>query len=48
MRIDPDGRDDWELDKRGNTINRIENKERDAFFIVEKNKDGEWNRILRS
>ena len=28
----------------GNVVNRIEDKEKDAFHIVEKNADGEWKR----
>lgn len=42
--IDPDGMDIWELDNMGNVVNRIKDKEKDAFHIVEKNADGEWKR----
>ena len=35
-RIDPDGRDDFEINHRGKVINRFENEERDAFFMVDK------------
>ncbi len=42
--IDPNGMDIWELDNMGNVVNRIEDKEKDAFHIVEKNADGEWKR----
>ena len=31
---DPNGMDDWEINSKGIIVNRIENKERDAFFIV--------------
>ena len=44
MRIDPDGRDDFEINSTGKIINRIENKDRDAFFIVELNEEGDYNR----
>ncbi|UPQ78288.1 hypothetical protein M0M57_11730 [Flavobacterium azooxidireducens] len=44
-RIDPDGRDDYEIDKQGNLINRIENKRVDSFHIVEQDSDGKWNRV---
>ena len=37
--IDPDGRDDYEINRRGRVVKRIETKERDAFFKV--NKKGE-------
>ncbi len=42
--VDWDGMDIWELDNMGNVVNRIEDKEKDAFHIVEKNADGEWKR----
>jgi RHS repeat-associated protein len=35
-RIDPDGRDDYEINRKGKVVNRIENTERDAFFMVDK------------
>ncbi len=35
-RIDPDGRDDYEINRRGKVVNRIKNTERDAFFMVDK------------
>ncbi len=35
-RIDPDGRDDYEINKKGEVVNRIKNEERDAFFMVDK------------
>ena len=33
-RIDPDGMDDWEINSKGDIIKRIENKGRDAFYVV--------------
>ena len=42
--IDPDGRDVWELDESGNIINRIEDKTQDAFFMVAKDADGNYQR----
>ncbi len=36
-RIDPDGRDEWEINNQGQIINRIPTKEHDAFFIVDDN-----------
>ena len=38
-RIDPDGRDDFELNGKGQIVNRIENDKADNIFIL--NKDGE-------
>jgi hypothetical protein len=35
-RIDPDGMDDYEVNSSGKVVNRIENTERDAFFMVDK------------
>jgi hypothetical protein len=35
-RIDPDGMDDYEINSTGKVVNRIENTERDAFFMVDK------------
>ena len=37
-RIDPDGRDDYEINSKGEIVNRIKNKEADNIFIL--NKDG--------
>ncbi len=34
-RIDPDGRDEWEINSLGQIVNRIETKMHDAFFIVD-------------
>src|SRR5690554_4975031 len=44
-RIDPDGKDDYEIDKQGNIINHIVNKKADSFHIVEQDNDGNWNRV---
>ncbi len=33
--IDPDGRDEWEINEKGEIINRIENKNEDSFHIVD-------------
>ncbi len=41
IRIDPDGRDIWELNNRGHVVNRIENTEIDQFVII----DNDGNRI---
>jgi RHS repeat-associated protein len=36
-RVDPTGMDEWEINKRGEIVNRIKTKEHDAFYIVNKN-----------
>ena len=41
MRIDPDGMDEWEINKQGEIKAKIETKEHDAFFIL----DNDNNRI---
>ena len=33
--IDPDGRDEWEINSQGQIVNRIETKKHDAFYIVD-------------
>ena len=43
-RVDPTGMDEWEINKRGEIVNRIKTKEHDAFYIVNKNKDGIYER----
>ncbi len=43
-KIDPTGMDEWEINKRGEIVNRIKTKEHDAFYIVNKNKDGTYER----
>jgi RHS repeat-associated protein len=40
-RIDPDGRDDFEINTKGEIVNRIENKKADNFYIV----DNDGNRM---
>lgn len=42
--IDPDGRDVWEINNKGEIINRIEDKTQDAFFMVAKDADGNYQR----
>ena len=42
--VDPNGRDVWEIDYEGNIIKRIEDKSQDAFFMVEKGADGNYQR----
>ena len=32
--VDPDGRDVWEIDSKGNIVSRTEDKTRDAFYMV--------------
>ena len=43
--IDPNGMDEWEVDEGGNVINHIKTDKHDAFYIVNKNDDGEWQRV---
>ena len=42
--VDPTGMDEWEINKRGEIVNRIKTTEHDAFYIVNKNKDGIYER----
>ena len=42
--MDPTGMDIWEIDKLGKIINHIQDKTQDAFFMVEKDKDGNYQR----
>ena len=44
--IDPDGRDIWEIDYDGRIINRIENKTQDAFYMVAKDSNGDYQRTF--
>ncbi len=37
-RIDPDGRDDFEINSKGEIVNRIKNKKADNFFMVDNDK----------
>jgi len=41
IRIDPDGRDIWELNSEGHVTNRVDNNEIDQFIII----DNDGNRI---
>ena len=34
-KIDPDGRDEWEINSQGQVVKRIETSKHDAFFIVD-------------
>jgi RHS repeat-associated protein len=40
--IDPDGRDVWEINGTGEVVNRIKDKTQDAFFMVAKDADGNY------
>ncbi len=40
MKIDPDGRDEWELNKKGEEVNRIKNDKHDSFHIVDTDANG--------
>jgi Fe-S cluster biosynthesis and repair protein YggX len=44
MFIDPDGRDVWEVNGQGEVVNRIKDKTQDAFFMVAKDADGNYQR----
>ncbi|MCD7971298.1 MAG: hypothetical protein LUG18_01315 [Candidatus Azobacteroides sp.] len=46
--IDPDGKDIWEINQDGEIINQIKDKSQDAFYMVQKNNDGEYERITNS
>ena len=46
--VDPEGMDIWEINSTGYVVNRIEDKEQDSFYIVDKNSDGEWERTEES
>ena len=37
-KIDPDGRDEWEINSNGQTVRTIKTKEHDAFFMVDDDK----------
>ena len=39
MCIDPDGRDEWEINSQGQITNRIKTKKHDAFYIVDDNNE---------
>lgn len=44
--IDPDGRDVWEVNETGEIVNRIKDKTQDAFFMVAKDADGNYQRTF--
>lgn len=44
--IDPDGKDVWEIDYEGRIINRIKDKTQDAFYMVEKDSNGDYQRTF--
>ena len=46
MFVDLDGRDVWEIDGQGRIINRIKDKTQDAFYIVEKDSEGNYQRVF--
>lgn len=43
-KIDPDGRDDYEFNKKGKLVRRIENKNHDAVHLI----DSDGNRVISS
>jgi hypothetical protein len=42
--VDPTGKDVWEIDAEGRIVNRIEDKTQDAFYMVQKDGDGNYQR----
>jgi RHS repeat-associated protein len=42
--IDPDGMDIWEVNNKGEIVNRIKDKTQDAFYMVAKDADGKYQR----
>jgi RHS repeat-associated protein len=44
--VDPDGRDVWEVNATGEIVNRIKDKTQDAFFMVAKDADGNYQRTF--
>jgi RHS repeat-associated protein len=44
--IDPKGKDVWEVNQEGRIIKRIEDKTQDAFYMVEKDADGNYQRTF--
>ena len=42
---DPRGNDIWEINNRGEIINKLDDKTQDAFFLVRKNAEGNYQRI---
>ena len=46
MYIDSDGRDVWEINGQGEVVNRIKDKTQDAFYMVSKDADGNYQRTF--
>jgi len=46
MRIDPNGKDIWEINNQGKIINRIKDKTQDTFYMVAKDDDGNYQRTF--
>ena len=44
--IDPTGEDIWEINNEGRIINRIKDKSQDAFYMVEQDADGNYQRTF--
>jgi hypothetical protein len=44
--IDPTGMDVWEVNETGEIVNRIKDKTQDAFFMVAKDADGNYQRTF--
>lgn len=44
--IDPDGRDVWEINNAGEVVNRKKDKTQDAFFMVSKDEEGNYQRTF--
>lgn len=44
--VDPTGKDVWEINYEGRIIRRITDTTQDAFYMVNKNKDGEYERTF--
>jgi RHS repeat-associated protein len=42
--IDPNGLDVWEINNQGEIVNQIEDKTQDAFYLVSKDADGNYQR----
>ena len=36
LMVDPNGDDEWEINKKGKIVNRVENKEEDSFYMLNK------------
>ena len=45
--VDPSGMDVWQVDASGNIIERLEDEREDAFELVWKDADGNYNPIMR-